>query len=93
MIAKALILLALPCAVEAAPKCGPRAGLVAALADRYEEHPVQRGVTAANTVLEVFASESGSWTIVISDARGLSCLMASGEHWGPVKPLPAGDPL
>lgn len=33
------------------------------------------------TGIEVFASESGSFTIVNTRPDGLSCLIAAGENW------------
>jgi hypothetical protein len=32
-------------------------------------------------VLELFASKTGSWTMVITNADGRSCLLAAGENW------------
>ena len=32
-------------------------------------------------MVEVLSSENGSWTIFMTSANGVSCLMATGEHW------------
>ena len=62
-------------------QCGPLQEVVKSLGDRYKEAPVGMGITQPGQVLEVFASQSGSWTMVITNADGRSCLIAAGENW------------
>lgn len=31
--------------------------------------------------MEVFVAEKGTWTIVITDLTGTSCIVAAGEAW------------
>ncbi|KEO53086.1 hypothetical protein TP2_09095 [Thioclava pacifica DSM 10166] len=59
--------------------CGLRADLVAQLQTRYFETRRAIALAENNAVLEIFASESGSWTILVTRASGQSCLIASGE--------------
>jgi hypothetical protein len=33
------------------------------------------------SMVELFVSETGSWTLVMTDVQGRSCVMASGEAW------------
>lgn len=75
-------------------QCAPREQVLATLSDRYGESRRAIGLAANATVMEVFASETGSWTITVTLPDGLQCLVASGEHFEPVQdPLPAkGDP-
>lgn len=59
--------------------CGPRAVIVAELANRYGETRRSIGLSASNAVVELFASEaSGSWTLAVTLASGITCIMASG---------------
>lgn len=51
------------------------------LENRYQEEPVHMGLASNGSVLEVLASPSGSWTIIITRPSGLSCIMAAGENW------------
>ncbi len=78
----------------AAPPCGPRADVVAQLAERYQETRRGLGMTANAAVLEVFASEGGTWTVTVTLPGGMTCLLASGQAWEAVsEPLPVpGDP-
>jgi hypothetical protein len=78
-----------------AAQCGPRDQVTKLLADRYGETRQGLGVGANHTVMEVWASAAtGTWTITVSDAGGLTCLVASGEGFQALaENLPAeGDP-
>lgn len=61
--------------------CGERAKIVEQLKNQYGEVLVGRGLAANNTLLEVFASASGTWTALASNASGMSCLSSAGEGW------------
>lgn len=61
--------------------CGAREALLERLSARYEEQPVSLGVTATGSLLEVLASPSGSWTIIVTVPGGPTCLVSSGEGW------------
>ncbi len=64
------------------PVCGPRASVLAALAEQFNEKPVARGVTATGMLFEVFASEGGAtFTVLLTTPNGRSCLATSGEAW------------
>ncbi|WP_417808484.1 hypothetical protein [Thioclava sp.] len=70
--------------------CAPRDDLIAQLHTRYSETRRAVALAANNSVLEVFAADSGSWTILVTQASGLSCLIASGEAFEAVRDsLPA----
>jgi hypothetical protein len=60
--------------------CAPRDTVVERLADKYGETRQSMGLDANNAVMEIFASvESGSWTITVTMANGVTCLVASGQ--------------
>ena len=64
----------------AASNCAPRDVVVDRLAERYGESRHSMGLGANNRVMEVFASpETGTWTITVTSAGGLTCLVASGQ--------------
>lgn len=67
-------------AAQATRNCGEREAVVQRLADGYGETRQSIGIGANNSVVEVFAStESGTWTITVTAAGGLTCLVASGQ--------------
>ena len=60
--------------------CGKRPDIITQLERKYGETRQSVGVQQNRGVVEVYASpESGSWTIIITDPRGLTCLIAAGE--------------
>lgn len=63
------------------------------LASRHGEHPSAAGLASNGQLLEVFAAANGTWTIVLTDAEGTSCVVASGEAWSAesVNADPAGS--
>lgn len=76
-------------------QCGPRDAVVSHLATKYSETRRSVGLAANNTVMEVYASaETGSWTITVTTAQGMTCMVASGQNFQPVQEeLPAmGSP-
>lgn len=70
-----------PAAADTArAKCAPRDIVVERLASKYGETRQSIGLGANNAVVEVFASDvSGSWTITVTSATGITCLVASGQ--------------
>lgn len=60
--------------------CAPRDQVVQRLASKYGETRQSMGLGHNNAMMEVFASlESGSWTITVTMANGITCLVASGQ--------------
>lgn len=87
------ILLALSALPAQAQNCAPHDAVVARLAERYGETRQSIGLTDTGAVLEVFAAETGTWTIIVTGPDGLSCLVAAGRSFrdGPFEP--AGFPV
>lgn len=61
--------------------CVPREDLVAQLSAQFNENQKAVGLIGEQAVMEVFASDQGSWTIVSTDINGTSCIIAAGEGW------------
>ncbi|HJO74262.1 MAG TPA: hypothetical protein QGH84_03500 [Rhodospirillales bacterium] len=74
-----LVLLA-PAAL-AQPVCGPHQSISDSLKKSYTEAPVSMGLTVSGGIIEVFASKEGTWTMVITQPNGTSCLIAVGQDW------------
>jgi hypothetical protein len=80
-------------AANAAPQCGPRDAVLAALADQYGETRRSAGLASDNVLMEVFASDTnGTWTITLTRPDGITCLAASGAHFEAIAAQPPGDP-
>jgi hypothetical protein len=85
--------LALPtAAVAASPSCAPRTELLKQLSARYSEAPVAVGLASNGALIELLTSGSGStWTLIVSQPNGASCLVAAGESWQDLKRAATGD--
>lgn len=59
--------------------CAPRDVVLQRLTEEFSETRQAIGLGANNAVVEVFASETGSWTITVTFAEGPACLVASGQ--------------
>ena len=73
-------------AIAAGPQegrtCAPRAEIVTLLTERYREMPMGTGVSeTGDAAFEMFRSVNGSWTITMTTANGLTCVMAAGRDW------------
>lgn len=61
--------------------CGIRADVISALNEKYSESHVASGLQSEDGLLEIWAEEGGSWTILLTRPDGKTCVMASGTHW------------
>lgn len=62
--------------------CAARADIVTNLQGKFSESPVALGLDNSGGVVELLASpDGGTWTIIVTDPQGTSCLMAAGEFW------------
>lgn len=79
------------CAVQAqaprGPPCANRTQVIAHLNASFGERAIGSGLADGGFVFELFASRTGSWTVIASTPQGLSCFVASGQAWEPV-PVP-----
>ena len=61
--------------------CGKRGAFLTQLAKSHEEAPVAVGLLSNGSVIEVLASEDGSWTMLVTHPNGATCVYAAGEAW------------
>lgn len=72
----------LPAMAQNNSKCADRERVVERLEETYGESRQSIGLGANNSVVEVFASlETGTWTIIDTNTKGLTCLVASGQSF------------
>ena len=72
----------LPLTKESPLVCGPREAAVGELVGIFGERAIGRGLSEnGQTMLELFKSESGSWTVIVTDTQGVSCVLANGRAW------------
>lgn len=84
------ILLALPLSsgavqaqVPAGVPCAERSKATMQLHELYGERRIGYGLAANGSVIELFASPNGSFTVFATLPDGISCLIATGQSWEP----------
>jgi hypothetical protein len=75
---------------SAAP-CGVRDLMVERLLSHHKEQLTATGLQNERSVVEVWTSKDGSFTILITRADGISCMVSAGHHWTAVEPKPDPD--
>ena len=90
MLAAALTTFALVTPAAAQNVCGERNAFMKQLGQQYHESPAAIGLASNGSVLEVLTSEKGSWTILVTDVRGTTCMVATGESWEDVPKVAMG---
>ena len=87
------VMLFVSTSVSAQTNCAPRSVVVERLLTGYGEQPRTIALGANNTIVEQFANEeTGSWTIIVTNTAGITCLVAAGEAWQLIDPEPTGEP-
>ncbi len=84
----AAILAALPFPAVAQAVCGDRAEIIARLESAYQEKASAIGLAGNGGVVELYTSDKGSWTLLLTQTNGVSCLIAAGDSWETVPPKP-----
>ncbi len=97
MLAKALactqaaaVAMAMPLAVVSADQptsgavvsqCEPRAEMLDYLNTRQHQLLFARGLTFEGELLEIYATSTGDWAIVLTDRDGRACIATHGHDW------------
>jgi hypothetical protein len=66
---------------EAQGRCGPHDEIVKVLNGKYKENRRALGLINEKAVMEVYISPKGTWTMLVTDQRGLTCILAAGDAW------------
>lgn len=61
--------------------CFLRDELQANLARDYQERQSAYGRVGDEAVMEIYASDTGTWTLVMTDTSGNSCILAAGDGY------------
>ena len=79
----ALSLLISSCTLPSGPAyaqaCGPHAEGMELLARNHQEFPVFQGLSDSGTAIQVFASATGSYTVVAVMPNGMGCVLDTGQ--------------
>lgn len=74
-------------AAQTAPQvdavCFRHEELQANLARDYQERQSAYGRVGDDAIMEIYASDTGTWTLVMTDTAGNSCVVAAGDGFEP----------
>ncbi len=71
-----------PVNAQARAPCLERDALIETLKSRYQENQTGGGLQGPGRLLEIWSSaETGTFTVFITHANGISCIVASGQNW------------
>lgn len=82
-------LLAVPASAQELP-CLPRADLVAQLRETFGESLTARLLTMDGTTMVEIYTAPGSWTLLVTDDVGTSCMVGAGGAWV-IQGVPQGE--
>ncbi len=73
----------MPTAADAAKRvCGERSKMTKFLTEKYTEQPRAVGVAGTGKALvEIYTSATGTWTFLLTTAKGKSCIIGAGHSW------------
>lgn len=63
--------------------CDRRQKMVEKLAEKFAEERVGIGIAGADntTIVEVYRSPAGTWTVIGTTVQGISCIITAGTAW------------
>ena len=78
-IGTALALSTLP--AQAQFICGGHSDLVAGLAKAFQQKQIGYGVVGEAAIVEIYVAANGTWSMLVTDVQGRSCIFATGDGW------------
>jgi hypothetical protein len=61
--------------------CAPHDDIVEMLVGKYQEGKRAMGLINQKAMMEAYVSDKGTWTFLITDTRGMTCVLAAGDSW------------
>lgn len=80
-LAAAVLMTFTPWQAHAQVSCGPCDVIVARLGQLFQEHQVGYGLIGEVAVVEIYVSTAGTWTVLMTDLSGRTCIMGAGDGW------------
>ncbi len=92
-VAASLVIAATPLAAQSVP-CTQREQVLQFVIDQRGEERLATGRAARGASIDLFASDSGTWSLVLHLPDGRSCLLANGHGFEATQGLqpPRGNP-
>ncbi len=78
---------------DAAAPCGDHREMEAWLAQKYGEAPIGLGTAGRQTIVQLYLSPAGTYSVVASDTAGRACIIAFGSGWEFAPPPKPSKPV
>ena len=62
-------------------QCTSHEKMIELLSKRFLEVPKVVGLVGKKRVMEMYASKTGTWTILITNPEGYTCILAAGQSY------------
>jgi hypothetical protein len=62
-------------------QCAKHKQMVGLLSKKYSENPVAMGTVNADRYMQIFVSNEGTWTVLVTKTNGEACIVAAGNNW------------
>ena len=72
--------------------CTERKKFTHYLSKQYKEKPKAVGLVSNTSIMEVYVSKKGTWSILMTNRKGITCLIAAGNNWENLKLAKASTP-
>lgn len=72
--------------------CSERKKFTSFLTKTYKEQQKAVGLVSDTGLMEIYVSEEGTWSIIMTGRKGISCLIAAGDNWKGLKKPKTGTP-
>lgn len=76
----------------ASPQCAPRDDVAKMLSEKYGEIPSRIGMAADGTMMELWASDKGTWSLTFTLPNGATCLASWGDRLEVAPESAKGEP-
>ena len=75
-------------------QCGRSEPIIAYLGKKYKEEPRAMGTVGSTGFMQLYVSEAGTWTVLLTSPEGISCIVAAGQNYEALKASepPKGPP-
>ncbi|AUX75720.1 MULTISPECIES: hypothetical protein [Sinorhizobium] len=87
LLAAALTVYPQTAGAQGVVNCAERAQVIEFLAKQYSEKQAAFGMVNQQAVMELYAADNGTWTLVITDVSGRSCVILAGKSWETIIPV------
>ncbi len=81
LLATVVALVSTTAVAQSGVVCGDHAAFLKKLDAQHKEAPAAVGLAADGRMIEVIASEDGSFSILLTTPNKMSCMVVTGEGW------------